>query len=750
MKSFITFIFFILLTNIVCSQIITVLSADDEQSIPSAIVICKDLITQHEEIYLTDLDGKTDISNSLHSTPQIQLSISFLGYNKITDTLTSVLIKTYYLKPDKIRLNEVVVTAQYSPIDPEKSVHKVKIIDSKKIESMGAQNLRDVLTNEMNVRLSQDNILGSSMSLQGISGQNIKILIDGVPVTGRLNGNIDISQINMNNVQQIEIIEGPLSVNYGTDALAGTINIITKKTQKESLSFSSNSYYESNGQYNLTGRFGFFKNKNIITISGGRNYFDGWRTNDKPFFIEKERIADSLRFKNWKPKEQYFGSVYYGHYYKQMKLGYTADYFFEQIMNRGMPRQPYYETAFDDYYTTNRINNSLNLTGELNKNYYLNILFAYNHFKRIKNTYFKDLTTLEEIMTENKSDQDTTQFNNVTARGSISSTKDSAKINYEIGYDINHETGSGLRIRDKKQKIGDYAIFASSEYKPFPKLTVRPGLRFIFNTAYKAPLIPSINFRYLANKAIVIRFSYAKGFRAPSVKELYFDFADINHNITGNENLKAEYSHNFNFSINHNFKKDNIVLETENSYFYNNIGNMIALANIVGSQYSYFNVDKFQSLGVQLQTTLTWKQFKLSVGGSYTGRYNQLSWEYQSERFSYSPEGKCNLYYDWKKQNITIALYYKYTGVLPIYSINDNDEIYKTQTSDYHTADISFSKLLFAKKLNFSIGSKNIFNVKNITGAATGSVHSSGNNSISVGMGRTYFIKLDINLKSKK
>ncbi len=53
-----------------------------------------------------------------------------------------------------------------------------------------------MLTNELNVRLSQDNVLGSSLSIQGISGQNIKILVDGVPVIGRLDGNIDLNQIN--------------------------------------------------------------------------------------------------------------------------------------------------------------------------------------------------------------------------------------------------------------------------------------------------------------------------------------------------------------------------------------------------------------------------------------------------------------------------------------------------------------------------------------------------------------------------
>ena len=129
---------------------------------------------------------------------------------------------------DKV-LETFVITAQYEETSKEKAVNKIKVINREKIDALAAVNLGDVLKNELNIRLSQDNVLGTFMSLQGISGQNVKILVDGIPVIGRLNGSIDVSQINLNDIERIEIVEGPLSVNYGTDALAGTINLITKK-----------------------------------------------------------------------------------------------------------------------------------------------------------------------------------------------------------------------------------------------------------------------------------------------------------------------------------------------------------------------------------------------------------------------------------------------------------------------------------------------------------------------------------------
>ena len=59
------------------------------------------------------------------------------------------------------------------------------------------------------------------------------MLVDGVPVRGRLNGQVDLSQLSLNNVERVEIVNGPMAVEYGTNALAGTINLITKSNHRE-------------------------------------------------------------------------------------------------------------------------------------------------------------------------------------------------------------------------------------------------------------------------------------------------------------------------------------------------------------------------------------------------------------------------------------------------------------------------------------------------------------------------------------
>lgn len=732
----------------VFGQEIKIVSHSGNQPVNNAKLEFRCLATDEVRSFETNKEGIVVLPSDF-SCSESDLLITHPNFEDLLIKYIFAPTKTIEIQPKGKEMEEVVITAQYASTSAEKAVQKIKVIDRKTIDLMGAQNLKDVLSNQMNIRISQDNVLGSSMSLQGISGQNVKILIDGVAVTGRVNGNIDISQINMNNVERIEIVEGPLSVNYGTDALAGTINIITKKFQKPSTSGSLTSYYESNGQYNISGRLAHSTPKYTFSLVGGRNYFDGWKQGDRPFLIDKVAIADSNRVKDWKPKEQYFGTAFIGRKIKNVNVGLSSDYFYEQIMNRGAPRMPYYETAFDDYYTTGRFTNSLNINGKIRPNGNVNAVFAYVYYQRIKNTYIKDLTTLDQQLTPTPEDQDTSRFYNFTARGSYSTVYANSKTNGELGYDFGHETGTGIRIKNGNQQIGDYAIFGTAEYRPTSKLTVRPGVRLIYNTAYKAPIVPSLNIKQDLGKRSTIRISYARGFRAPALKDLYFYFVDVNHNIKGNENLKAEYSHNFSASFNTRFEMKSMQWKLDNSYFYNTIRNLITLAQSSATEYSYFNLSKFKSVGANVSLEGKWKNLTATIGGSYVGRYNELFETTNSARYTYSPEGRMNVQYAWLAKECTFSIFYKYTGKTPNFALDANNQLYKTSIADYHMMDASVAKYFWKKRVLLTIGGKNLFNIQNIVGTATGSAHTASSNTIPLAMGRTFFFKFDINLTTK-
>ena len=727
------------------SQILSAFSEEDQLLIPSVKFTCTTLDEKEQELFHCDSTGHADVGTFVPSATRIVVDVEALGFIAIRDTIKRTVSKTYQLSSSEIE--GLVITAQFQPGKASESVYKVRVIRAEKIKRMGAQNLGDVLSNELNVRISKDNILGSGMSLQGLSGQNVKILVDGVAVIGRLDGNIDLSQINMNNVERIEVVEGPMSVNYGSDALAGTVNIITKKNQANQLNFSSDSYYESIGHFNQSVRFGFQKSKNNWAISLGRNFFDGWRTGESPFSYVRKAIADSARFMDWKSKAQVFGQFFWGHDFEKLKLSYSGDVFNEDVIDRGLPRLPYFETAFDNRYRTVRINHALRLIGQLGAKHHLKAQAASNFFRRQKNTWFNDLTRLDKTLSMNDGDQDTSKFRSLSSRASISSKNKRGKLNYEIGYDAKLERATGLRIEEGRKDLLDGAAFVSLELKATKRLVFRPGLRYGYNSIFKAPFIPSINFKY-AQKSITLRGSYARGFRAPSLKELYFLFQDTNHDIVGNEFLNAELSDNLNFNFAF-VPSSKGKLHFELGTYLNKVQNLITLAQVSGNSYSYVNLGNYQAHGLQFKTEFRSGLFATSIGAGVTGRSTQNSNHVELPHFFYALDISGNLKYTFMKMGLTASLFYRYVGKTPFWALNDQSEVETRFVRSYQLIDVSFGRDFWSHRLNLGIGAKNILNVTSINVGSSSGAHQ-GQGNIQIGTGRSYFVKLGLNFKSKR
>ena len=295
-----------------------------------------------KDYYITNIDGEVNFPLA----QQKIISISSMGFQTLIDTLSpGASNKTYVLKPSLYEINSVVVTGQYKPVSADKSIYNIKLIGKDRIESKAATNLSDILSDDLGIRLSNDPSTGTSLSLQGVTGENIKILIDGVPVIGRLDGNIDLSQLNLDNVSQIEMVEGPMSVIYGSNALGGVINIITENNSRAKYKTSVNSYYESIGTYNFNFLTSIRHKKHAFELNGGRNFFAGYS-------------LENTRSKQWKPKEQYNGGVTYYYNSEDTKFRLKSDYFRERLLDRNNPFPPYFEKANDTWYNTIRFNNS--------------------------------------------------------------------------------------------------------------------------------------------------------------------------------------------------------------------------------------------------------------------------------------------------------------------------------------------------------------------------------------------------------
>ncbi len=690
--------------------------------------------------YITDENGIVNADISEESV----LKITYIGYKDYTDTISPGEHKTLYLKSISYNVDEVVVTGQYGESTQDRSIYKVSVINSKEIDQRAAVNVKEMLSTELNIRTTFDGALGSSMTMRGLGGEHIKLLIDGVPVIGRENGNIDLDQINLQNVDHVEVINGPMSVVYGSNALAGVVNIIMKPPDKYLFSSQVEAYYESVGVYNInTSVSGTYK-RNSLSFTGARNFFDGY---DPPGYSEYRIVDLSDNGTRWKPKEQWNFTGDYKYKWDKAYLKLGASYFNQELRDLGKLELPYYETRLDKFYYTTRLVYRSDFRYDFSKKSRINATASYSRYKKIKNTTKIDLATLERYPTPGM--QDTTKFDNVMFRSDYSYGDENSIFKYQVGVDLNNETGTGKRLEDNSQEIGDYAFFASLNYTPWSVLNIQPGIRVIYNTRFNAPVIYSINAKYDVTERFSVRASVASGFRAPSLKELYLNFVDVNHNIHGNPDLKAETSFNTNLILQYNSTAErDYVWGLELNLFNNNINDNIQLLEIGTNTmyYSYVNVNRFISRGAELNfnnNVYPWLTVKFGV--TLTGQNAEYS-EDKSSGFEYYTDFNTSLNYWVKKYDLNFSVYYKYNGRSPRLNQAEISEELELRFMDpYHTLDANASIWLWKRRINLQAGAKNLFDNTEIgiSGDSQGGSHANNDGSTAaVNWGRTFFVKL--------
>ena len=666
-----------------------------------------------------------------------KVEVSFVGFKTQTSILLPNEIKKIVLIPNAFGLNELVITAQFVPIEKEKAIYEVQTIKEEKITEKGATNLREALGGELNFKTNNGHVNETAITLNGLSGNHVKFMVDGVPIEGRINGNIDLSQINLNEVERIEVIEGPTSVAYGTNALGGVINVITKKNQFKKLDVDLKTHYESIGQYNLSAKVGWKVKRNLFKVSGGRNFFAGFAN------------QDTSRYKDWKPREQYFGNFLFSRRIHHLKLSYVFDVFTETMTSRGAPQAPYFVTAFDTYYKTKRFSNKVLLNGRIRKNSFLDITLSQSYYKRTRNIYYKDLTSLNEFITVGDNDQDTTIFNNYMFRGVYSKNSDSSKVNFMLGTELKSDFIEAERVEGNIQNIADYAVFGHIKYNPIKAITIQPAVRYAYNTKYTAPVVPSLNFLFNMGKTTNIRASVAKGYRAPSLKELYLEFHfNSTINLYGNENLSSENSDHVNLSVDYHEAFNEHKIRITPKVFYSKINDLIFLEQTSPINWTYTNIDFLTTQGAVFSVNYQYKSIQLNGAYSYYGNYNsQFDDTDLNNDFFYSNDAVAGLSYLFDSLDLKININYKYTGTIRSYYLDDNLAVSESFIGDYNTFDLTASKRVAAKKIQLVSGVKNLFNVKQVEmiGDVFGVSNSNGAKSLNVLWGRSYFVTLNFN-----
>jgi hypothetical protein len=159
-----------------------------------------------------------------------------------------------------------------------------------------------------------------------------------------------------------------------------------------------------------------------------------------------------------------------------------------------------------------------------------------------------------------------------------------------------------------------------------------------------------------------LRLSYVRGFRAPSLKELYLYFVDINHDVRGNPELKAENSHNMNVSLIYDKNQHSNFYGIEFNSFNNIINSKIDLINDTANIYSYANISEFRSLGYNLK--LKYKlhpRLFLLMGVSRTGTFSSISeLKLELKNYTFSTDYAAEFRYDLFQYGMNLSVFYKF------------------------------------------------------------------------------------------
>ncbi|MBB6237801.1 outer membrane receptor for ferrienterochelin and colicins [Pedobacter sp. AK013] len=650
-------------------------------------------------------------------------------------------------------LKDVVITGQYGLQTLRNSVYNVRTISADRIKLRAATNVQQVLNTELGFRFSNDLTLGTTdIQLMGMTGRNVKILLDGVPMVDRSDTRESLNQIDINTIDRIEIVEGPMSVIYGADALAGVINIITKKPGRELLNLSArvqeetagNEYEALSGKgnhmQNITANW---KNSNWSVLVGfSHNDFGGWNLGSKTATIQE--VAEVTN--RWKPKEQYLANTKIGYRHHNFSIWYRLDGLKEDIDVRSGLNPNTYKGLLQTY-TTHRYTQQLQSEYKISNKLQLAAVAGFIKLDRATRTVIHDFTNNTEELSGGAGEQDVAKFNATNFRATAIYIH-SKSISFQPGVEYSRDAANGQRIKGAPV-INDYATFVTAEIKLGDLINIRPGLRVIKNSVYDAPpVIPSLNAKLILTKDLDLRIAYAKGFRSPALRELYYDFVDASHNILGNPNLKAEESNSFNGSLAWaGVQLSDFQFRSTLSGFYNLFKNRIEFGfdPINPTITTLINISKYKTTGGTLENTLIFKNLQATLGASYIGRYNDLSENANLEtpEFVWATELNSNITYTFSKLNGSISLFYKYTGSLPSYQLTNNATAKLVKIGAFHTADLMFNKNLL-KSLTINAGVKNLFNVTQLTNSssASGGAHSTGGSTVPYSYGRSYVLGL--------
>lgn len=664
------------------------------------------------------------------------------------------------------QLDEVVITGQFEPQSIKKSVFNVRVITAKDIQNLAANNLSDVLNQYLNVTVRPSGVDGrSTVSLFGLDGRYFKIMVDNVPLVNEagLGNNTDLSQINLNDIEQIEIVEGSMGVTHGANAVTGILNVITKKSSKDKWNISATVQEETVGkEFELfdKGRHiqslkvsNAINNNWFVSVSGNRNDFQGFLDGKKG---QNHIENDGLRGYRWLPKEQLNGTALVAYTKNKFRVFYKFEYldenidFYNSTVQSGFNTQlGSYRYADDKRYLNNRYFHNLNSTGKIFNKLNYNISVSHQKQERNIEDFRYYLFTQNEANNLKVKDQ---SMETLYSTGTFSNFFSDKKVDLQVGYEIVNNKGFSLPVRET---LENYDFFVSSEIMATERFSIRPGIRFSAQSKFKDQHASSLGLRYLFNSDYELRGSYGNSFRTPTFEELYYFFVNDSHFYIGNENLIPETSTSYEVSLKKKIAfESGLQISTNLSGSYLDINDKIDMALIrinpstLIREFQYINISKYQMWNFSTMNQFKKRNWNLNVGAALVGISQKIENQIfaSNEKFLYSFNINSNISYTVPKWQTTFSAYYKYNGKTQQF-VEGNSEYVISTIDDSNWLDASIRKSFLKNQLEATVGARNILDITNInqTKANDGAAHATSSN-VMLAYGRSYFLKLTYNL----
>lgn len=522
---------------------------------------------------------------------------------------------------DVIVTPDVVVTATRTQEEVKVVPQTVEVITKEDIEQLGATDVYSALRLAANIDVTSAGMAGHNVMIRGMSTNHTLILIDGKRFAGEDTSATQnvyaLGRFSLSNIERIEIVRGSASAQYGSDALGGVINIITKKSKEPSVmvgistgSEAINNYYHidfgKQGNFSSTFDMRFSDvRKNMQAGDEGSNYYGP---------IQDFNFAGTWDLGNDKEID-----LTLGYYNEHTKADYADKYTSTGVFQTSKDKKEWYDYRRYDY--------SLGYSGKTDNSDYM-IRTFYSRLDKENNLYnYRDNfpEQMENILGSMypKYDWDkstytlwgiegknTIQLNDnhlLTFGGEYRQNKVEGTRLSDGGDNVHQVSQSGNGIVSNKyysdKEINTWAGYIQDEWQVNDKLLVIPSVRYDHDSSFGGEVTPKIGATYFISDNSRIKANWGKGFKAPTISELYMAMhramGGQTVNVYGNPDLKPEKSTSWDISF--EAEKDNNFGKL--TYFNNDVKNLITTKQIGSSYYDqrYINVDEAEIDGVEME-----------------------------------------------------------------------------------------------------------------------------------------------------